>query len=293
MTKIYYNIFNIIAISLIVYTGVDIYYKISRSRVTQEIPNDVTMQQTPYAGENNKPSLGDFIIVTDRNLFGSQEKASSEVKAEELGNIAPTTLKVTLLGTVSGDQQNSRAVIEDAVIKTQGLYKVGDSIQDAVIKMILRGKVVFRIGDKDEMLSMEEPSSKEEQKAPIMPGPMAGQMPRQLFQQPPEMAATITVNRSDMAEPVNDINQVLSSVRIQPHFKNGQADGLAISSIRRGGIFSKLGLRNGDIIQNVNGNALDSPHDILSLYESLKTGDRASIQIIRMGRQKTINYTLR
>ncbi|SPD72475.1 putative PDZ/DHR/GLGF domain protein [uncultured Desulfobacterium sp.] len=301
MTKIYYTIFNIIAFALIVYTGVDIFFNITRSRVAQESTNGAATNHSPEAGQNNRRSLSDFDIVTERNLFGSQEKASSELKAEELENIAMTTLKVTLLGTVSGDQQSSRAVIEDSTKKTQALYKVGDSIQDAVIKMILRGKVVLRIGDKDEMLAMPEPSSTEEYKGPFIPGqmpgpmsgPAAGRMPGGMFQQGPEMASTITINRAELAEPANDLNQVLANVRIQPHFKNGKTDGLAISSIRRGGIFSKLGLRNGDILQNVNGNALASPDDILSLYESLKTGDQASIQIIRMGRQKTMNYTLR
>jgi general secretion pathway protein C len=191
---------------------------------------------------------------------------------------------------VSGDQENARAVIEETDKKKQGLYKVGDSIQDAVVKRILREKVILRVGDKDEILTMKEPSSPKESPFSSRAGMDAG---RRLSGRASQRRSTITVRRSDIQESLKDINQLLSQARIQPHYKDGSADGLAISRIKRGSLFSKLGLRNGDVVNEVNGNSLSSPEDVLSLYEKLKSGDAASVQITRRGRQQILNYRFR
>ncbi len=287
MTKLYYTIFNLVSLSLIIYIGVDIFYRTARSRVTDVNISGVATQQAPDIEKHKKIPFSDFLIVTDRNLFGSLEKASEEKEAEEIEGLEPTTLNVALLGTVSGDQQNARAVIEETDKRKQGLYKVGDSIQDAIVKRILREKVILKVGDKDEILTMKEPSSSKKPAHAKRAGRGAG---RRFSRDTRTRGSTITVKRSDIQESIKDINQLLSQARIQPHYKDGAADGLSVSRIKRGSIFSKLGLRNGDIVQDINGNPLSSPEDVLSLYEKLKSGDQASLQITRRGRQRTLNY---
>jgi general secretion pathway protein C len=290
MTKLYYTVFNLVALSLIIYIGVDIFYRTARSRVIDAKTSGVAMQQAPDIEPHKKPPFSDYRIITDRNLFGSHEKASGDIKEEEVEGLEPTSLRVALLGTVSGDKKNARAVIEETDKRKQGLYKVGDSIQDAVVKRILREKVILRVGDKDEILTMKEPSSPQEPPASRRAGRDAR---RRLSQRTSTRGSTITIRRSDIQESIKDINQLLSQARIQPHYKDGNSDGLAISRIKRGSIFSKLGLRNGDVVQEINGSSLTRPEDILSMYEKLKSGDQASLKITRRGRQKTLNYKFR
>jgi general secretion pathway protein C len=53
--------------------------------------------------------------------------------------------------------RGSYAVIEDKKATGQNLYRVGDRVQDALIKMILREGVVLDVGGgKDEILQIEE-----------------------------------------------------------------------------------------------------------------------------------------
>jgi general secretion pathway protein C len=287
MTKLYYTVFNLVALSLIIYVGVDIFYRTARSRVIDVKTSGGAMQQVPDIEQRKKTPFSDYRIITDRNLFGSQEKTSEDIKEEEIEGLEPTSLKVALLGTVSGDKKNARAVIEETDKRKQGLYKEGDSVQDAVVKRILREKVILRVGDKDEILTMKEPSSPQGPPASRRAGRDAS---RRLSQRTSTRGSTITVRRSDIQESIGDINQLLSQARIQPHYKDGNSDGLAISRIKRGSIFSKLGLRNGDIVQEINGSSLTSPEDILSMYEKLKSGDQTSLEITRRGRKKTLNY---
>jgi general secretion pathway protein C len=289
MSKLYTTILNLAALFILLYVGVDLFYRVVRAQLTQEDSRQIALEHTPEVKRHKRPPLNDFKVITDRNLFGSLESASEGVKAEELENLEPTSLKIALLGTVTGDQQSAVAVIEETDKRKQGLYKVGDSIQNAVLKMILRGKVVLRVDDKDEILTMEESAKRASAEEARKPRTAS----RRGFSRLPRRAATITVRRTDIEKYLSNINTVLSQVRIRPHFEDGEANGLALSNIKANSIFAKLGLRDGDIVKGVDNRPITSPDDILSFYKSLKSGSEMSLQIDRRGRERTINYRIR
>lgn len=280
MTKLYYTIVDLVAISLVVYIGVDVFYRIVSSELKEIHTKEVVVEQVPNVEVKKKIPLSDFRSITERNLFGSLEKAAEGVKEEEVEDLEPTSLRIALLGTVTGDEQNAFAVIEEKDKRKQGLYRVGDSIQNATVKMILREKVVLRVGTKDEVLTMEESAASRREERP---GPS----------QPAKKGSTITVNRKELSDSLKNINKVLSEVRIRPHFKDGKSDGLSVSRIKAGSVFSKLGLRNGDIVQKINDKPINSPDDVLALYEKLKSGSQVSVEVTRKGQPKTMNYRFR
>lgn len=70
-----------------------------------------------------------------------------------------TSLDLTLLGTISGGVNTQRAIIQDKRKRTQEIYYKGDAIGPALIKEILRGKVILTVRGKDEILLMKEPKS--------------------------------------------------------------------------------------------------------------------------------------
>ncbi len=224
-----------------------------------------------------------------------------EEEEQEIEDLQPTSLKVALLGTIprttspSGvirevDKRNifnseeealtaienifrsekyaeyGLAVIKDKGTKRQDLYREGDTIQGAVIKKILRGKVILRVGDRDEILTIEEGAASGTEKM---------------------------VGRSELQESLKNIHQLLSQARIRPFFRDGKAEGLAISNIKAGSFFAKLGLKNGDIVQGIDGRDITSPDDVLEVYERLRSGSEVTLEIRRGGEQKTINYKFR
>jgi general secretion pathway protein C len=280
MTKLFYTILNIVAVSLVVYIGVDTFYRVVSSELKGVNTKEIVMEQIPNAEESKRSPLSSFKVITGRNLFGSLDKASDDVNEEEIEELELTSLKIALLGTVTGNEQNAFAVIEETDKRKQGLYKIGDSVQNATVKKILREKVVLRVGTKDEILTMEESAASRRDK-------------RRRPSKSTERGSTITVSRKDIQNSLKDINNLMSQVRIRPHFKDGQSDGLSVSRIRGGSIFSKLGLRNGDIVQKINGEPINSPDEVLMLYEKLKSGSRVSLEVTRKGKPKTMNYRFR
>ena len=280
MTKLFYTILNIVAVSLVVYIGVDTFYRVVSSELKGVNTKEIVMEQLPNAEESKRSPLSSFQVITKRNLFGSLEKASEDVNKEEIEDLELTSLKIALLGTVTGSEQNAFAVIEETDKRKQGLYKIGDSVQNATVKKILREKVVLRVGTKDEILTMEESAASRRDR---------GRRPSKST----ERGTTIMVSRKDIQSSLKDINKLMSQVRIRPHFKDGKSDGLSVSRIKGGSIFSKLGLRNGDIVQKINGEPINSPDEVLVLYEKLKSGSRVSLEVTRKGELKTMNYRFR
>ena len=288
MAKLYSTLFNLAALFVAIYIGVDLFYRVMGAQLRVMDTHEIVIDPAPRATENKMPPLKDFRVVMDRNIFGSKDKAAEGIKTTDIETLEPTSLKLALLGTVAGTQQSAVAVIEETDKRKQGLYRVGDSVQDAIVKMILRGKVVLRVGDKDEILTMEESSSRRaslEEEATSSRGRRPyGASGR---------SASITVRRSDVQDALKNINTLLSQVRIRPHFKDGKADGLAVSNIKGDSIFAKLGLRDGDIVQGVNDRPIRSPDDIVSFYNKLTSASRISLQINRRGQDRTINYRIR
>jgi general secretion pathway protein C len=280
MAKLFYTILNLVALSLVVYIGVDTFYRIVSSKLEGVHTKEIVMKKPLNVEQSKRSPLSSFQIISERNLFGSQDKATKNIKEEEIEALEPTSLNVALLGTVTGSKENAFAVIEETDKRKQGLYKIGDSVKNATVKTILREKVVLRVGTKDEILTMEESAAKRRDK-------------RQGPTKSVSRGRTITVSRKDIEKSLEDINKLMSQVRIRPHFKDGQSDGLSVSRIKGGSIFSKLGLRNGDIVQKINGQPINSPDEVLALYEKLKSGSEVSLEVTRRGKPRTMNYRFR
>ena len=99
--------------------------------------------------------------------------------------------------------------------------------------------------------------------------------------------------RQEVDESLKDVHQLLSQVRIRPHFTDGVADGLAVSNIKPRSIFARMGLRNGDVVQGLNGRNIQTPDDVMEVYQRLKSGSRVTVQVMRNGEEKIINYQIR
>jgi len=279
----YYTLLNLLVLTVVIYCGVDIFYTLAGSKLAGVKTEQRTTEHLKETATLEKRRVFDhYLPAANRGLFGAVQDAgngSSELKTEDL---EPTALKIALLGTVSGDRQNAVAVIQETTKRTQSLYKEGDTIQDATIIKILRGKVILRVGNENQILTMEEQSTSPRT------GPGATRSTRRST--PPQPGTTITLDRSMVSKSLENMNELISQVRVRPHYKDGEADGLMLSQVRPNSFFSKMGLRNGDIIQGVDGEPITSPDDIMGLYEELKEGSSVSLQVGRRGQNKTLTY---
>ncbi|MBW1990151.1 MAG: PDZ domain-containing protein, partial [Deltaproteobacteria bacterium] len=101
----------------------------------------------------------------------------------------------------------------------------------------------------------------------------------------------IAVSRKEIQKNLRNINQLMTQVRVRPAFDQGKPDGLALSRIRPGSIFARMGLVDGDIIQGVNDRNISTVEDVLSLYRSLKDSPEVTLRIKRGGKPTSIRYS--
>ena len=280
MTNRYFTISNIVLITIAVYLSISGFYKVATYRLDPAPPPRVAGDRQISSGENETSHpLSYYQPIVERNLFNTNKDAGSKPVSIKVETLKQTELKLKLWGTVSGLGGQTYAVIEEAKSRQQNLYKVGDAVQTATVKMVFREKVILSVNGKDEVLEIEE-----------IHGRASGRMPLQTPTK--SRRQKITLKRSQIESSVKNVNELMKQVKIRPHTENGQAAGLMLSSIQRGSIFRRMGLRSGDVITGVNGSNLVSVDDALKLYENMKSSSNMSIEIKRRGRNRTIDYNI-
>lgn len=122
------------------------------------VPAAVPVEKKSMEKDTQQKPL-DYRVILQRNLFGPPpgEGAPATTAAPDVAeDIQLTSLNIVLMGTISGGDGVDRAIILDQTSKKQELYEQGDVIQGAMVKEILRGKVILFYNGKDEMLDMSD-----------------------------------------------------------------------------------------------------------------------------------------
>ena len=78
-----------------------------------------------------------------------------------------------------------------------------------------------------------------------------------------------------------------------PNIKDGRQEGFSISEVVPGGIYSSLGLRNGDILLRINGLEISNPEVAIQAMSGLKGMSNIDLDVIRNGRKISMNYRIK
>lgn len=275
--KRYFTFANIIFITVCVFFSVKLFYKVVTTELEPFYLVKTTVEKTVPAENETKHLLSYYNTIISRNLFNTKTGAEKKPEAVDIDKLKPTDLKLVLLGTVTGDKNKAYAVIAEAGRKNQNLYRIGDTVKNALVKMILREKVVLNVNGKDEILEIDQAHGKNKTARP--PGRSFASTRQQ-----------INLKRSKIEAATGNLNNLMRQVKIRPHFKNGKPDGLTLSGIRHRSFFSNMGLKSGDIITEVDGKTIVSLDDALKLYKGMKSSSNIQLKLKRRGHDKTIDY---
>jgi type II secretory pathway component PulC len=89
-----------------------------------------------------------------------------------------------------------------------------------------------------------------------------------------------------------NLPELLESALATPRYRDGVnsqrvIDGFEIGQVKAGGAADQLGLRNGDVIQEVNGQLLDGMATVMRLFEQIQTLPRMKVTVLRNGQKLT------
>lgn len=284
------TILNLALITLGAYFAAGLFYQIWGLQLKPSEPALMTKSIETPPSRRARKSYGAYRPILQRDLFRTRKETASPVNKTDinLDEMNRTELNLKLWGTVTGDAESSYAVIENTQNRQQNLYRAGDSIENATVKLILRSKVVLAVNGRDEILAMEE----------LQQSTAAGRVPRRSHRISPLPSGIrkqrVSLRRNMINEAMQDVSKLMTEIKIIPHTgQDGQPAGLAVSNIKPNSIFRRMGLRNGDVLKSVDGRNIQSVDDALRLYENLKSTNSVSVMIERRGRDRTIEYNIR
>ena len=267
----------LLAITLLSYQTVDLAYKITGYALIKE-PAAIRRTVAPAAatGHKQRMSLDHYHIITERNLFQSTLKAVKD-KEPEGGLVESDQQKANfdLKGTVACNSSFGYIFVEEHASKKQKLYRIGDMIGSAKLVDITRNSATIRSGGRDTVIKIKA----------TIEGPLLPDEPER------SSSRNLTLSKKSVTDNLANLNEIMKQAIVRPFMNKGVQEGFIISNIAPDSLYEKMGLKNGDIVIDVNNRKLRGASDLLQAVNLMQTGARISVNIKRDNNPQTINYT--
>ena len=214
------TIVNLACIALGAYFAAGLFYQIWGLGLQPSDETPVIQSRRSAASRIAKKPFSTYRAILRRDLFKTRKTPAVPVKdtGVNLDELGETSLKLKLWGTVTGDPDRSYAVIENTQTRQQNLYRVGDSIQNATLKLILRSEVVLTHNGRDEKLAMEKIQQGK--------GAARGRADRRTIAPQPGGIRTqrVSLRRSMINDAMQDVSKLRTEIKISPHLgEDGKA----------------------------------------------------------------------
>jgi len=95
-------------------------------------------------------------------------------------------------------------------------------------------------------------------------------------------------SQSIQAVVAQNVSKLADVIRPTPYFVNGQQQGYRVYPGRNRQQFAALGLRPGDLIKDIDGQALSDPTQAMQIFQSLDSADQVSVTVERNGQPQVI-----
>jgi general secretion pathway protein C len=228
----------------------------------------------------------EYSVILDRNLFGSEPITVSARADAPTGATASPELR--LLGTAQIDDRGY-AVIEDVAGKRQEVFVVGETVFEGPTLVAVRpGSADILDHGRKQTLEISQPPGADD-------AGRSGASKKDGKTDSIRQTGTNTymVDRREVQHSIDNLNRIATQMRAVPYLKDGTTIGFRVFNIKNGSIFERMGLKNGDVIQAVNGVDLDSPTKALALLEDLQTTDEIRVNLLRDNSPSTLSYSVR
>ena len=215
--------------------------------------------------------------VVSAHLFGV---ASVDPSTEDPANAPQSTANLVLAGTIaSRDPKRGVAIISDG--GPSKVYSVGDVVGGAALHSVYLDHVILERGGVLETLLLPRQ---------LGPGVRGPSLLRRSGGDPRTVAAVDNIRRLVQQDP-GILDQVMRTV---PSYDNaaGKLRGFRTYPGRNRQIFSRLGLKPGDLVTAINGTALDDPQRSQEVFNTIQSSDHATVTVERGGQKQDITLNI-
>jgi type II secretory pathway component PulC len=206
-----------------------------------------------------------------------------------------TALPLGLVGVIvdANEPSNSVCLIRCAYpvqrVRTLGPGQTACDV--AEVQEVRADTVVIRnlLSSRSELLSLQSANPSTAAPAP--------QDAREAAPAPPALRRSSEVVSIDLPEAsvshyLANLPELLASARATPRYRStgfGQAsmDGFEIDQVKAGGVVEQMGVKNGDVILDLNGQPLDSLASAIRLFGQARNMTQSRMTVLRSGQRMT------
>lgn len=285
----YLVVVNLLLLALAAYSASSIVGTALAARLIP--PPDVVISPppAPLEIEPAKPATY-YAVIPKRDIFNSVKPTPAPAVVET--QAVATQLKLKLWGTAVFDRGTSFSIIEDLGARKQGVYGINETVPgNATVKTIEWDRVILAHNGKDEILELEEPKTALGPARTVAHAPAAAPAATGAgIQQVSENE--FNVPKSEVDSALENMSQLFTQIRAVPHFEGGQSIGFRLFAIRRGSLFDRIGLKNGDIIRSINGTEMTDPSKAMALLQELRDANNLDVEITRNQQPQKLTYSI-
>ena len=274
-------------IIVLLYTGLQAIA--ARMRPGRILDPETVSGTDPIPGERSAAPKADpardYSAIVQRNLFTGPDRLALQTgpsrsqmldsmpSAEELG--------LKLIGAIAGGPAASRAIIQNTQNNTINPYRIGDVVASATVESILRDAVILRRQGRQLVLRLHTGTGGDRGDS---------------RQSSDERSSASATPRQGAAVPLSTqagyVEEVFRKVEIEPYVKNNRTQGLRVSGLEKVPMAELFGLKNGDVIQTINGQQLTSKQKAFQVLMKAKSQSRIDIQLLRDGKSKDLSFEI-
>jgi general secretion pathway protein C len=232
---------------------------------------------TGYVPRMQRPGLNIQSVIS-AHLFGVP---ASNDAAQDPANAPQSSANLILAGTIATqDPKRGVAIVSDG--GPSKVYSVGDRIGGASLHSVYLDRVILdRDGALETLLLPRQLLASN--RAPPVGLRRPGADPR-------TVAAVDNIRRMVQQDP-GILDQVMRTVASYDNVA-GKLRGFRAYPGRNRQIFSKLGLKAGDLVTAINGTPLDDPQRSQEVFNTIQTSDHVTVTIERGGQKQDITLNI-
>jgi general secretion pathway protein C len=240
------------------------------------LPPLVVAQSTPHAAQSTF-SLQPLLAS---HLFG---QVSQELTGGRLDNLPISSLNLVLTGVIASASGGFALISVNG--QPQEPFAVGQTVTGgAELQVVYPDRVVIRRNGVLESLLLEgaDKTPAEQWTLPASTSRLAS-APGNIVKE--TGANRYLVERDQLAAQFRTPDLLKQATMVPSG--NG---GFLVKQMQPGSLYEKLGLRPGDVIKSINGQALNSMEDAMRLYQQMTTIGDVQMEIMRGGKSEQLYY---
>jgi len=204
---------------------------------------------------------------------------TADPSTQDPANAPLSSANLVLAGTIATqDPKRGIAIISDG--GPSKVYSVGDNVSGAALYSVYLDHVVLNRAGNLETLLLPR----------LLPPDHSIASARRIGPDPRTVTAVNNIRRMVQQDP-GLLDQVMRTVASYDNAA-GKLRGFRAYPGRNRAIFNKLGLKPGDLVTAINGQALDDPQHSQEVFNTIQTSDRVTVTIERGGQKQDISLNI-